>query len=669
VPGRRRALVVANDSYENEGLRHLRSPAADAEALSEVLGDPQIGGFEVTVVRNEPAHDIGARIEDLFADSRPDDLLLLHLSCHGLKSESGELFFAAPNTRPNRLASTAVAADFVRRCMRAARARSIVLLLDCCYGGAFGQGVAVRAAGEVNVLDSFAGGRLGGGRGRAVITASNAMEYAFEGDHLTDDRSSSPSVFTNALVQGLATGDADRDEDGWVSLTELYEYVFDKVRERNPHQTPSRDIEMQGDLLLARSRRRRIRAVPVPPELRDALSDPNAYTRLGAVAELRSRVASDDLPTAAGAYEALSDVARTDVRHVAAAAEAALADVAMRVEPGQVDLGRVGVAGPAPTRTVRLLGPALARSCTYEVSDRRVRVEEVSEGLRVSLDTSRTGLVEATVTVTGPTGQVVVAVVGEVAERAAVGELAAEPTGTEAVHEPVRQVSLPGAADEVAPGTRQATAGAAVGAGPTGRRPPREDAGSRPPGRRILGVPVPPALTALTYAVGLASLVMGYLVLDLVEQYLWEDVGLVLALHVVVYGALRLVQSADARGSPGRSVLFMTSGVLAVVLAALTWSSPNPAWPVYLYWLVDGAIGVVTSLRGEAGPRRALELPVSLAASAIGAVALVLVVREGDGSIAEVSAVLGFWLLVLGVALLVLGRLGSLERSRAGTRT
>jgi hypothetical protein len=100
--------------------------------------------------------------------------------------------------------------------MRASRSRSIVLLLDCCYGGAFGQGVAVRASGEANVLDSFPGGKLGGGRGRAVITASSAMEYAFEGDRLADEADRRPSVFTSALVEGMETGDADRDEDGWV---------------------------------------------------------------------------------------------------------------------------------------------------------------------------------------------------------------------------------------------------------------------------------------------------------------------------------------------------------------------------------------------------------------------------------------------------------------------
>lgn len=78
MDGERRALIVASDEYDHEGLRHLLAPAADAQALAGVLGDPQIGGFDVHVVRNEPAHVIQAQIEDLFSDSRPDDVLLLH---------------------------------------------------------------------------------------------------------------------------------------------------------------------------------------------------------------------------------------------------------------------------------------------------------------------------------------------------------------------------------------------------------------------------------------------------------------------------------------------------------------------------------------------------------------------------------------------------------------
>jgi len=52
-----------------------------------------------------------------------------------------------------------------------------------------------------------------------------------------------PSVFTSVLVKGLRTGHADRDGDSQVSIDELYDYVFDKVREITPHQTPEKKCE------------------------------------------------------------------------------------------------------------------------------------------------------------------------------------------------------------------------------------------------------------------------------------------------------------------------------------------------------------------------------------------------------------------------------------------
>jgi hypothetical protein len=411
VSGQRKALIVANDEYDQEALRDLLAPAADAEALGRVLGDRQIGEFSVQVVRNEPAHVIQAQIEDLFSESRSDDVLLLHFSGHGLKSESGELFFAASNTRPNRLGSTAVSADFVQRCMRASRSRSVVLLLDCCYGGAFAQGVKVRAAGDVHVLDSFPREtRSGGGRGRAVITASSAMEFAFEGDRLGDDQHRRPSVFTSALVEGLATGDADRDEDGWVSLNELYDYVFDKVREQNPHQTPSRQIQLEGELYVARSRRRRIRPAPLPPDLQAAVTDPNMYTRLGAVSELQARLASDNLPTAAGAYEALAELARTDIRSVADPAGAVLRQAALHPEETELHFGRIGQGSTPPHQTVRLLGPPIARACAPRASDDWIRVDETAEAFDVSVDTVHAGILRGTLDLKGPTGEAVIAI-------------------------------------------------------------------------------------------------------------------------------------------------------------------------------------------------------------------------------------------------------------------
>ncbi|MET7378841.1 caspase family protein [Streptomyces sp. NPDC005526] len=391
----RRALIIANDSYQDPGLGRLRAPAQDAVALADVLHDPQIGDFAVDVVKNEPSHVIERRVEAFFSDGRPGDTLLLHFSCHGLKSESGELYFAAGDTDPRLLGSTAVAAQFVRHCMFRTRAHTTVLFLDCCYGGAFSRSAsAVRAGHDVNVLESFAGAKLGGGRGWAVITASNSMEYAFEGSELAENSGPRPSVFTHAVVQGLESGEADRDGDGWVSLNELYDYVYDHVREQNPNQTPSCTSELQGDMHVAQSRRRcrcTIEPTPVPAALRTAMRSKVMYTRLGAVAELNLRMENDDLSIAEGARRALADVAQNDIQSVADVASRALREVAVRPSPARLDFGRVPQDAPAPTLSVRLQGPPLARCCEPQAPGDWLRIEESAEGLEVRVDTSTPG--------------------------------------------------------------------------------------------------------------------------------------------------------------------------------------------------------------------------------------------------------------------------------------
>jgi hypothetical protein len=56
MDGRRTALIVVVDEYEHDGLRDLRAPAADAAELRKVLGDPEIGNFDVRVISNEPSY-------------------------------------------------------------------------------------------------------------------------------------------------------------------------------------------------------------------------------------------------------------------------------------------------------------------------------------------------------------------------------------------------------------------------------------------------------------------------------------------------------------------------------------------------------------------------------------------------------------------------------------
>jgi hypothetical protein len=317
--GGRHALIVANYDYQDAGLRRLRAPAHDAEQLARVLRDPAIGAFQVHTVLNESAPAINEAVEDFFADRKPEHLLLLYFSGHGVKDEDGELYFAAAPTKLNRLGATAVAADFVNRRMNRSRSRRIVLLLDCCYAGAFERGMVARAGTGVALEQQFSG------RGRAVITASSAMEYAFEGQELTDNRSPGPSVFTSALIEGLETGDADRDQDGYIGLDELYDYVYERVRSHTPHQTPGKwTFDLQGDLHIARRGQPVTRPAPLPHGLQEAVDHPLAGVRAGAVEELKRLIQTKHAGLALAAKLALERLVDDDSRTVSAAAAAAL---------------------------------------------------------------------------------------------------------------------------------------------------------------------------------------------------------------------------------------------------------------------------------------------------------------------------------------------------------
>ena len=388
VESKRSALIIASDDYADPGLKRLRAPASDARALATVLRDPGIGDFEVRTLLNEPAHEVNLAVEEFFADRQPDDLLLLHFSCHGIKDEDGELYFATADTRLRRLGATAVAAEFVNRRMSRSRSRRVVLLLDCCYAGAFEHGMTARAGEGVGIGAQF------GGRGRAVITASSAMEYAFEGDQLADTRALAPSVFTSALVEGLETGDADRDQDGHVALDELYDYVYDRVRTVTPNQTPGKwTFGVQGELVIARRARPVTTPAPLPPELQEAIDSPLASVRGAVVQELAHVMHGTHAGRALAARLALERLTEDDSRTTAAAAAEVLGSfqeppAPPRLEPPApprlelsataVDFGRIAYGAKSPDRRIRLRnagGGSLNARTASEADWLRLRLE------------------------------------------------------------------------------------------------------------------------------------------------------------------------------------------------------------------------------------------------------------------------------------------------------
>jgi YVTN family beta-propeller protein len=259
--GRRQALLIATYDHEDPTLRRLTSPAADVESLADVLRDPEIAAFEVTVLVNEPHHRVGAAVADLYRDRRRDDLTLLYFTGHGVKDEVGKLYLATSNTRRDDPLFSSLTAEQLDYAMENCASRQKILVLDCCYSGAFPAGRGIKGDTEVHTLEKFQG------RGRMVLTASDSTQYAFEGNRVRGR--ATPSVFTRHLVEGLRAGAADLDGDGEITVDELYNYVHDHVVSEAPHQRPKMKSDVEGRIVIARNvawRPAEPGAGPDPPE-------------------------------------------------------------------------------------------------------------------------------------------------------------------------------------------------------------------------------------------------------------------------------------------------------------------------------------------------------------------------------------------------------------------
>lgn len=239
----RTAILLGVSHYD--GLEDLRSPQADTAQIEKAL--KANGHFDRVVVRSDPGRTEAMEVlEEALDAGKPRDLLFISFSGHGLTDKRGRLHLALRDTRPDRLESTAISAEALKRMLEDSRMDSKVLLLDCCYGGAFADGFATRS-GQDEDLDFER--QLDNGEGTYVLAASGALEKAREGANSNGAR---PSPFSAAVVRGLSGAAPDANGDGWIDALDLYQYVHREVGRLGNQRVTGFGLDLRGPLILAR---------------------------------------------------------------------------------------------------------------------------------------------------------------------------------------------------------------------------------------------------------------------------------------------------------------------------------------------------------------------------------------------------------------------------------
>jgi hypothetical protein len=236
VAGKYRALLIGNSTYpvDEHNLQTLKGPVKDIAVLNRALVDRDTGLFadvDVTLLPEATSARAVRALGKFFGTADRDDVLLVYFSGHGKLDQRGRLHLCMQDTDSTDLLSTALSSTRINEFADASRAGNVVIVLDCCYAGAF------RGA---DLADAVAG------PGRYVLTSCRGTQLA---NDATIENGT--SLFTQHLVDGLLEAAVDHDDDGYVGFSDLYAYVDRRLRDAGK-QIPQRRVNGDGDLRLAK---------------------------------------------------------------------------------------------------------------------------------------------------------------------------------------------------------------------------------------------------------------------------------------------------------------------------------------------------------------------------------------------------------------------------------
>ena len=243
MTGNRHAVLIASSSFPEEpALQPLTLPEKDVDGMHAVLSAPDLGGFTDTIViKNRPHHEALREVNRVLKRADPDDFVLIYYSGHGKLDGAGRLYLATADTELSVLESTSIPVHSIRALIDVGQSSRTALILDCCYSGAIDHAFRGGVDDQLNLMS--------GGRGTFIMTASTGIQTAQEkeGDEF--------GLFTKHVINGIRSGEADRDGDGYITMSELYSYVHENVLREGAQEPMRWNINVRGELIVAKSGR------------------------------------------------------------------------------------------------------------------------------------------------------------------------------------------------------------------------------------------------------------------------------------------------------------------------------------------------------------------------------------------------------------------------------
>lgn len=250
-------IVTIGASEYADAKYRLKYAAKDAGDIADLLlqGKEKYNSVNTfTLLDKEVTRENIIRIRDFLMKSKVDDEVIVFIAGHGLLNKNYDYYFATSDIDFKNPEDRGITFEELEGLLDGIPAKKKVLFIDTCHSGEVDKEeikeikkkkvetgeVSFRNVGE-SEYESKDGNikKLGlknttgllqemfmdlrKGSGAVVISSAGGMEYAWEGGEFKN------GLFTYCLLEGLKTRNADLNRDGEIKISELKEYVTDKV--------------------------------------------------------------------------------------------------------------------------------------------------------------------------------------------------------------------------------------------------------------------------------------------------------------------------------------------------------------------------------------------------------------------------------------------------------
>jgi len=209
------AVVIGVASYHHMPV--LRYTDDDAYRMFAFLKSPEGGALDddhIRILVDEEATlgNIKSTMSEIFGQAGPNDLVLLYYSGHGLRGSFLPFDFDGYRNK--------LLHEEINAILRRSPAKYKLCIADACHSGSL---LAMRGGTPNQMMADYYNELAKANPGTALIMSSKSDETSLESSGLRQ------GVFSHFLIRGLK-GEADRDNNKYVSVKELYDFIHYNVR-------------------------------------------------------------------------------------------------------------------------------------------------------------------------------------------------------------------------------------------------------------------------------------------------------------------------------------------------------------------------------------------------------------------------------------------------------